>query len=60
MSRLRSIQHDRARLVDEEARLVRLLRSYSARPLTWREIGDVLGITAQSAHARFRTVEGVA
>jgi predicted DNA binding protein len=39
---------------------VRLLRSYPSRRLTWREIGDMLGITAQSAHARFRSVEGMA
>ncbi len=57
LRRLRAIQKDRVRLVDEERRLVRLLRSYRSSPATWREIGLTLGISQQSAHARFRSVE---
>ncbi len=53
LRRLRAIQQDRERLAAEELRIVHGLRSFPKHRVTWRYIGDALGISQQSAHQRF-------
>ncbi len=55
LRRLEVNRLERRQLDAEVARLVHQLRSYQ-HPEPWRTIGQALGISAQSAHERFRVV----
>ncbi len=56
LRRLQAMQLERRQLDVELVRLVHQLRSYQ-HPEPWRSIGQALGISAQSAHERFRVTE---